>query len=96
MWMKNKEKLFSELQETLSYTKRIHSCNYKEADKAVYFTQKPVKPIDRALIKEKAHFYTESVKFPDFKSSNGWIEKWKKQYEKPNIISLLRPLLRHI
>ena len=53
--------IFSELQETLSYTKRIYSCNYKEADKAVYFTKKPVKPIDRALIKEKAHFYTESL-----------------------------------
>ena len=35
-WMKNKKKLLSALQETLSSTKRIHSCNYKEVGKEVY------------------------------------------------------------
>ena len=35
-WMKNREKLFSALQETSPSTKKIRSCNYKEVDKVVY------------------------------------------------------------
>ena len=30
------------------------------------------------MIKEKALFYAESLKCPDFKASDAWMQKWKK------------------
>ena len=55
--------------------KRIHSCNYKKVDKAVYnwfVLRKSQKiPIDGALTKEEAPFHVESLKFPYFKASDG-------------------------
>ena len=81
--IKNKEKLLTALQETSSHTKKLRSCDYEEVDKAVYqwFTLQRSQhiPIDCAMIKEKALFYAEKFKFPDFKASDGWLEKWKKR-----------------
>ena len=51
------------------------------------------KPIDGALITDT--FLWKSLKFPDFKAPDGWIEKSKKRSEKLNIISLLKPSLKH-
>ena len=51
------------------------------------------KPIDGALITDT--FLCKSLKFPDFKAPDGWIEKSKKRSEKLNIISLLKPSLKH-
>lgn len=60
MRTKNKEKLFSAPQATLSSTRKICNCNYKEEDKAVYdwfiLRKSQLIPIDDALIKEEARF----------------------------------------
>ena len=89
-WMKKKEKLFSPLQETSSFTKINCICNHQEVDNAVYdcfILQRSLQiPIDSALIREKARFFAETLKFLGFKASDWWMEKWKKRYKKLNII----------
>ena len=54
------KKIFSTLEETLSSTKKLGSCNYKEVDKTVhdcFFLQRSQQiPIDGALIKEMTLF----------------------------------------
>lgn len=47
---------------------------YKEASKYSFMV--------RWLIKEKARFHAESLKILDFKDSDGWMEKWKKNLRK--------------
>ena len=60
MRTKNKEKPFSAPQATLSSTRKICNCNYKEEGKAVYdwfiLRKSQLIPIDDALIKEEARF----------------------------------------
>ena len=63
------------LQETSSHTKKIRSCDYEEVDKVVcqWFTLQRSRhvPIDGTIITEKALFYAEKFKFPNFKASDG-------------------------
>ena len=85
-WVKSKDKLLEALQETSSQTKKLRGCNYEDVDKAVYewFTLQRSQhvPIDGAILKEKELFYAEKLKFPELKAADGWMEKWKKRYEK--------------
>ena len=82
-WIKNKEKLLVALQETSSHTKTIRSCDYADVDKAVFqwfcLQRSQHEPIDGTMIKENALFYAEKVKFPNFKASDGRMEKCKKR-----------------
>ena len=80
-WMKSKEKLFSAIQETSSSTKKYVAV-------IVYFTKKPENTHYDALIKENTCFYAEILKFPDFKASDAWMEKWKLNGKKNSTLFL--------
>ena len=70
----------------------MRGCNYEDVDKAVYewfaLQRSQHVPIDGAILKEKELFYAEKLKFPEFKASDVWMEKWKKRYEKFTILFL--------
>ena len=79
-WIKNKEKLLAVLQETSSHTKKIRCCDCGEVDKAVFqwfsLQRSQHVSIDSTMIKEKALFYAEKFKFPNFKASDGQMGGW--------------------
>ena len=80
--MKNKEKLLQSLEETSSSTKRLRGCDYEQVDKAIlkwFCLQRSQHiPIDGTMIKEKALVFAEKFNLPNFKASDGWLNKWKK------------------
>ena len=82
-WMKNKNKLLQSLEKTSSNTKKLRGCDYEQVDKAVlkWFSLQRSQniPIDGTMIKEKALFFAEKFNLPNFKASDGWMDKWKKR-----------------
>ena len=84
------------LHQTSSSTKNTYlylQRSRQDGDDWVTLQRSQQKPIDGALITDT--FLCKSLKFPDFKAPDGWIEKSKKRSEKLNIISLLKPSLKH-
>ena len=81
--MKN-ERLFSALQETSSFTKKIRSCNYKEVDTTVYdwfnLQKSQQTPIDGVLIKEKGTFSLKQTNIAEFFSKVGYFFWLKNTY----------------
>ena len=80
-WMKNKSKLLQSLEQTSSNTKKLCGCDYEQVHKAIlkWFSLQRVQniPIDGTMIKTKRCFLLK--KFPNFKVSDGCMDKWKKR-----------------
>ena len=80
-WMKNKSKLLQSFEQTSSNTKKLCGCDYEQVHKAIlkWFSLQRVQniPIDGAMIKTKRCFLLK--KFPNFKVSDGCMDKWKKR-----------------
>ena len=78
-WMKNKNKLLQSLEQTSSNTKKIRECDYKQVDKAILkwlsLQRSQNVPIDGTMIKEKVLFFAEKFNSPNFKASDGWMDK---------------------
>ena len=83
--MKNKSKILQSLeaQQFASVSKKSRGCDYNQVDKALFkwFTVQRSQniPIDGNLLKAKALSFAENFNCPDFKASEGWLEKWKKR-----------------
>ena len=81
-WMKNKDKLFEDLEQSSSDAKKMRGCDYEKMDKAVFkwfSLQRSQKvPIDGPILQEKVLQFAKSFNFPTFKTSDGWLNKWKK------------------
>ena len=82
-WIKNKEKFFQALEEGVPSTKKLRGCQYEKVDKALFewfvLQRSQNIPIDGSMIQEKGLFFSEKLEIPDFKASDGWLDKWKKR-----------------
>ena len=82
-WIKNKEKIFQALEESAPRTKKLSGCQYEKVDKALlesFVLQKSQNiPIDGSMAQKKGLFFDEKLDIPDFKVSDGWLDKWKKR-----------------
>ena len=82
-WIENKEKIFQALEESAPNTKKLRGCQYEKVDKALFewfvLQRSQNIPIDGSMIQEKGLFFAEKLEIPDFKASNGWLDKWKKR-----------------
>ena len=80
-WIKNKEKFFQALEESAPSTKKLRRCQYEKVDKALFewFVSQSSQnmPIDGSMIQEKGLFFAKILEIPDFKTSDGWLDKWK-------------------
>ena len=80
-WIKNKEKIFQALEESARRTKKLRDCQYEKVDKALlesFVLQKSQNiPIDGSMTQEEGLFFAEKLEIPDFKVSDGWLDKWK-------------------
>ena len=88
-WMKNKDKLFEGLKQSSSDAKKMRRCDYEQVGKAVkWFSLQRNQnvPIDGPILKEKALQFAKSFNFPTFKASDGWLDKWKKRWEKQHFL----------
>ena len=81
--MKNKGKLFEGLKQSSSGAKKMRGCDYEQVDKAVFkwfsLQRSQNVPIDGPILKETALQFAKSLNFPNFKSSDGWLDKWEKR-----------------
>ena len=82
-WIKNKEKAFQALEESAPSTKKLRGCQYEKVGKALFewfvLQRSQNIPIDGSMIQEKGLFFAEELEIPDFKVSDGWLDKWKKR-----------------
>ena len=82
-WIKNKEKIFQALEESAPRTKKLRGCQYEKVNKALlesFVLQKSQNiPIDGSMAQKKGLFFDEKLDIPDFKVSDGWLDKWKKR-----------------
>ena len=82
-WIKNKEKNFQALEESAASTKKLRGCQYEKNDKALFewfvLQRSQNIPIDGSMIQEKGLFFAKKSEIPDFKASDGWLDKWKKR-----------------
>ena len=82
-WIKNKEKIFQALEESAPSTKKLRGCQYEKVDRALFewfvLQRSQNIPIDESMIQEKGLFFAEKLEIPDFKASDGWLDKWKKK-----------------
>ena len=81
-WIKNKEKVFQALEESAPSTKKLRGCQHEKVSKALFewfvLQRSQNIPIDGSMIQEKVLFFAEKLEIPDFKVSDGWLDKWKK------------------
>ena len=79
-WIKNKEKIFQALEESAPSTKKLRGCQYKKVDKALFewfvLQRSQNIPIDGSMIQEKRLLFAEKLEIPDFKASDGWLDKF--------------------
>ena len=84
-WIKSKEKIFQALEERAPSTKKLRGCQYEKVDKALFewfvLQRSQNLPTDGSMIQEKGLFFAEKLEIPDFKASDGWLDKWKKRQE---------------
>ena len=89
-WMKNKDKLFEGLEQSSSDAEKMRRCDYEQVGKAVFkwfsLQRSQNVPIDGPILKEKALQLAKSFNFPTFKASDGWLDKWKKRWEKQHLL----------
>ena len=82
-WIKNKEKIFQALEESAPSTKKLSGYQYEKVDKALFewfvLQRSQNISIDGSVIQEKGLFFAEKLEIPDFKASDGWLDKWKKR-----------------
>ena len=82
-WIKNKEKNFQALKESAPSTKKLRVCQYEKVNMALFecfvLQRNQNIPIDGSMIQEKRLFFAEKLEIPDFKASDGWLDKWNKR-----------------
>ena len=81
-WIENKEKIFQTLEESAPSTKKLRGCQYEKVDKALFewfvLQRSQNITIDGSMSQQKGFFFAEKLEIPDFKASDGWLDKWKK------------------
>ena len=82
-WIKNKENIFQALEESAPSTKKLCGCQYEKVNKALFewfvLQRSQNIPIDESMIQEKGLLFAEILEIPDFKASDGWLDKWEKR-----------------
>ena len=82
-WVKNKSDIFAKYESGQYGAKRqkLSSGKYDNIDKAVYkwFVNARERnvPISGQIIREKALDFAKKFNEPDFKASEGWLDRWK-------------------
>ena len=82
-WVKNKSDIFAKYESGQYGAKRqkLLSGKYDNIDKAVYkwFVNARERnvPISGQIIREKALDFAKKFNEPDFKASEGWLDRWK-------------------
>ena len=73
------KKNFQALEESAPSTKKLRGCQYEKVDKALcewFVLQRSQNiPIDGSIIQEKGLLFAEKLEIPDFKASDGWLDK---------------------
>ena len=73
------KKIFQALEESAPSTKKLRGCQYEKVDKALcewFDLQRSQNiPIDGSIIQEKGLLFAEKLEIPDFKASDGWLDK---------------------
>ena len=78
-WIKNKENFFQALEESAPSTKKPRGCQYEKVDNALcewFVLQRRQNTYRWVIIQEKGLFFAEKLEIPDFKASDGWLDKW--------------------
>ena len=79
-WIKNQENFFQALEECAPSIKKLRGCHYKKVDKALFewfvLQRSQNIPIDGSMIQEKRLLFAEKLEIPDFKASDGWLDKF--------------------
>ena len=82
-WIKNKEKIFQALEESAPSTKKVRGCQYEKVSKTLFewfvLQRSQNIPIDGSIVQEKGLFFAKKLEIPDFKASDGWLDKWEKR-----------------
>ncbi|XP_057299236.1 tigger transposable element-derived protein 4-like [Hydractinia symbiolongicarpus] len=82
-WVKNKSDIFTKYESGQYGVKRqkLSSGKYDNIDKAVYKwfvnARERTVPISGQIIREKALDFAKQFNEPDFKASEGWLDRWK-------------------
>ncbi|XP_057297585.1 tigger transposable element-derived protein 4-like [Hydractinia symbiolongicarpus] len=82
-WVKNKSDIFAKYESGQYGVKRqkLSSGKYDNIDKAVYKwfvnARERTVPISGQIIREKALDFAKQFNEPDFKASEGWLDRWK-------------------
>ena len=78
-WIKNKEKIFQALEESAPCTKKVRGCQYEKVGKTLFewfvLQRSQNIPIDGSIVQEKGLFFAKKLEIPDFKASDGWLDK---------------------
>ena len=82
--MKNRNKFSQSLNETSSNIKKLRGCDHEQVGTPIlkWFSLQRSQniPIDGTMIKKKKRcFFAETFNFPNFKVSDGWMDKWKRR-----------------
>ena len=63
--------------------KKLRGCQYEKVDRALFewfvLQRSQDIPIYGSMIQEKGLFFAEKLAIPDFKASDGWLDKWEKK-----------------
>ena len=77
------KKKFQALEESARNTKKLRGCQYEKVDKALFewfvLQRSQNIPKDGSMIQEKGLFFAKKLEIPDFKASDGWLDRWEKK-----------------
>ena len=86
-WVKNKHKLTTSLEKKgMSSSRKSTRCgSYDQTDFHWFVGKRSQKiPIDGIILKEKALEFAKTLGIKEFKTSDCWLNKWKKRYKYNN------------
>ena len=85
-WMKDKKKIYEEVEASRVAKKRqrLRTATYEDLDKACYKwflnTRHQNIPVSWPIFKVKALYFAKEFSMDKFQASNGWIDRRKKRY----------------
>ena len=85
-WMKEKSKIYAEVEKirTAEKRQRMRSSTYEDLDKACYKWLLNARhqnvPVSGTILKVKALYFAKELGFDTFQASDGWLDRWKKRF----------------
>ena len=85
-WLKEKTKIYSEVEKNKTFSKRVRMqlSPHEDLDKACYMwllnAQHQSIPVSGAIFKVKASYFAKELGCDSFQASDGWLDRWKKRY----------------